>query len=80
MPETPGQSQIPTNREITIEGKSAFAFVQDAAIQLMASASLNDIDKNGNLKPVSDAKVKVIAERCVKYAYFLSDALAAGRK
>lgn len=76
----PEQSTYTTNSEITIEGKSAFAFVQDTAIQLMASAQLNDIDNNGNLKPVQDAKAKVIAERCVKYAYMLCDALAAGRK
>lgn len=69
-----------TNSEVTIKGKSTFAFVQDAAIHLMASASLNDIDNNGNLKPVPDAKAKAIAERCVKYAYMLSDALAAGKK
>ena len=74
------QSTYTTNSEITIEGKSAFAFVQDTAIQLMASAQLNDIDNNGNLKPVQDAKAKVIAKRCVKYAYMLCDALAAGRK
>lgn len=76
----PEQSTYTTNREITIEGKSAFAFVQDAAIQLMASAQLNDIDNNGNLKPIQDAKAKVIAKRCVKYAYMLCDALASGRK
>lgn len=76
----PEQSTYTTNREITIEGKSAFAFVQDTAIQLMASAQLNDIDNNGNLKPVQDAKAKVIAKRCVKYAYMLCDALSAGRK
>lgn len=80
MPVIPDQPTTPTNREVTIEGKSAFAFVQDAAIHLMSSASLNDVDNNGNLKPVQDAKVKVIAERCVKYAYMLCDALAAGRK
>ena len=76
----PEQSTYTTNSEITIEGKSAFAFVQDTAIQLMASAQLNDIDNNGNLKPVQDAKAKVIAKRCVMYAYMLCDALAAGRK
>ena len=76
----PEQSTNTTNSEITIEGKSAFAFVQDAAIQLMASAQLNDIDNNGNLKHVQDAKAKVIAKRCVKYAYMLCDALASGRK
>ena len=76
----PEQSTYTTNSEITIEGKSAFAFVQYTAIQLMASAQLNDIDNNGNLKPVQDAKAKVIAKRCVKYAYMLCDALAEGRK
>ena len=50
-------------------------FVQDVAKHIMASAPLIEIDKNGNISQVSDAKAKVIAGRCVKYANMLKEAI-----
>lgn len=46
-------------------------YVMEVAKALFANASLNEIDKNGNMVTVSDAKVKKIAKNCVKYAKFL---------
>lgn len=46
-------------------------YVMEVAKSLFANASLNEIDKNGNMVSVSDAKVKKIAKNCVKYAKFL---------
>lgn len=56
------------------------SFVQDVAKCLMASAPLIEIDKNGNIKQVPDAKAKVIAGRCVKYANILQEAIESGGK
>ena len=53
-------------------------FVQDVAKHIMASAPLIEIDKNGNINQVPDAKAKVIAGRCVKYANMLQEAIDAG--
>lgn len=52
-------------------------FVQDVAKHIMASAPLIEIDKNGNINQVPDAKAKVIAGRCVKYANMLQEAIEA---
>lgn len=54
------------------------SFVQDVAKHIMASAPLIEIDKNGNIKQVPDAKAKVIAGRCVKYANMLQKAIEDG--
>ena len=51
------------------------SFVQDVAKHIMASAPLIEIDKNGNIKQVPDAKAKAIAGRCVKYANMLKEAI-----
>lgn len=53
-------------------------FVQDVAKHIMAAAPLIEIDKNGNINQVPDAKAKVIAGRCVKYANMLQEAIEAG--
>ena len=53
-------------------------FVQDVAKHIMAAAPLIEIDKNGNIKQVPDAKAKVIAGRCVKYANMLQKAIEDG--
>ena len=53
-------------------------FVQDVAKHIMAAAPLIEIDKNGNINQVPDAKAKVIAGRCVKYANMLQEAIDAG--
>lgn len=53
-------------------------FVQDVAKHIMAAAPLIEIDKNGNINQVPDAKAKVIAGRCVKYANILQEAIDAG--
>lgn len=55
-------------------------FVQDVAKHIMASAPLIEIDKNGNINQVPDAKAKVIAGRCVKYANMLQEAIKADGK
>lgn len=55
-------------------------FVQDVAKHIMASAPLIEIDKNGNINQVPDAKAKVIASRCVKYANMLQEAIEADGK
>lgn len=55
-------------------------FVQDVAKHIMASAPLIEIDKNGNINQVPDAKAKVIAGRCVKYANMLQEAIEANGK
>lgn len=52
-------------------------FVQDVAKHIMAAAPLIEIDKNGNINQVPDAKAKVIAGRCVKYANMLQEAIEA---
>ena len=46
----------------------------------MAAAPLIEIDKNGNINQVPDAKAKVIAGRCVKYANMLQEAIDADGK
>lgn len=51
------------------------SFVQDVAKHLMAAAPLIEVDDNGNVKQVPDAKAKVIAGRCVQYANMLKDAI-----
>lgn len=55
-------------------------FVQDVAKHIMAAAPLIEIDKNGNINQVPDAKAKVIAGRCVKYANMLQEAIEADGK
>lgn len=55
-------------------------FIQDVAKHIMASAPLIEIDKNGNINQVPDAKAKVIAGRCVKYANMLQEAIEADGK
>ena len=55
-------------------------FVQDVAKHIMAAAPLIEIDKNGNINQVPDAKAKVIAGRCVKYANMLQEAIDADGK
>lgn len=46
-------------------------YIMEVAKALFANASLNEVDKNGNIISVSDAKVKKIAKDCAKYAKFL---------
>ena len=55
-------------------------FVQDVAKHIMAAAPLIEIDKNGNINQVPDAKAKVIAGRCVKYANMLQEAIESDGK
>jgi len=64
--------------DVLDQGYTTYGMVQQAAIHLMGSAPLNELDDNGNLKSVPDAKAKAIADRCVKYAYMLLDSLASG--
>lgn len=65
---------IPVDVLVSTPGQS---FIQDVAKHLMASAPLIEIDDNGNVKQVGDAKAKLIAGRCVQYATYLNDAVAA---
>ena len=55
-------------------------FVQDVAKHIMAAAPLIEIDKNGNINQVPDAKAKVIAGRCVNYANMLQEAIESDGK
>jgi len=72
MPEGIGTTQ---NSNVKIESilYGEKGYVMEVAKALFANASLNEIDKNGNMVSISDAKVKKIASNCVKYAKFLQE-------
>lgn len=48
-------------------------YIKEVAKSLFANASLNTMDDYGNLVPLPDAKVQVIARNCKKYAGYLAD-------
>lgn len=50
-------------------------YVKEVAKSLFANANLTEIDNNGNLVDLGDAKVQALANKCVKYARMLSKAL-----
>lgn len=72
MPEGIGTTQ---NSNVKVESilYGDKGYVMEVAKVLFANASLNEIDKNGNMVSISDAKVKKIANNCVRYAKFLDE-------
>ena len=55
--------------------QSDASFIRDVAKHLMASAPLIEMDSNGNMVQVGEAKARMVANKCVEYAIYLNDSL-----
>lgn len=68
---TSGPSNITIqNKSIPIEMTDK-AFLCEIAKAIMSTSPLIELDDNGNLKQISEAKAKKIAKQCVEYAKIL---------
>ena len=72
---TSGPSNITIqNKSIPIEMTDK-AFLCEIAKAIMSTSPLIELDDNGNLNQISEAKAKKIAKQCVEYAKILLEEL-----